>query len=121
MQCTVYEAPKHGSSSCNIRKEGVVETHICTVSCKKDYWFVKGDNVPELYNYYVCGENGQWRGQNMFNPTGVNTFFVEIEKGKTPWPDCAGKTFLDIDIILHSLQLLLVLSLYFKLFVADSL
>ncbi|XP_057312958.1 sushi, von Willebrand factor type A, EGF and pentraxin domain-containing protein 1-like isoform X2 [Hydractinia symbiolongicarpus] len=88
MQCPVYDPPKHGSASCNIRKDGVVETHICTVSCKQDTWFMKGPNIPTLYHYYVCGEHGQWRGQNTFNPTSP-TNFVPIPKGQTPWPDCA--------------------------------
>lgn len=90
MQCPVYDPPKHGSSSCNIRKDGVIETHICTVSCKQDTWFMKGPNIPTLYHYYVCGEHGQWRGQNTFNPTSP-TNFVPIPKGQTPWPDCASK------------------------------
>ena len=92
MQCPLYDPPKHGSATCNIRKFGVVETHLCTVACKANAWFIEEAGVPTLYDYYVCGENAQWRGQDSFNMTHPSsTNFVSIPKGQTPWPDCAGK------------------------------
>ena len=88
--CPLHDPPDNGALNCNVMKNGVAETYICTVSCKPDHWFLQGDDLPHLYNFYVCGEDEQWRGQNeisSLNPV----FFVPIQKGIKPWPDCSGK------------------------------
>ncbi|XP_047126404.1 sushi, von Willebrand factor type A, EGF and pentraxin domain-containing protein 1 isoform X1 [Hydra vulgaris] len=86
--CPLYDPPKNGALNCNIKKNGIVETHICTVACKSDHWFLQSEDLPPLYNFYVCGEDEQWRGQNEI--TSLNpVFFVPIQKGVKPWPDCS--------------------------------
>ncbi|XP_047126409.1 sushi, von Willebrand factor type A, EGF and pentraxin domain-containing protein 1 isoform X1 [Hydra vulgaris] len=86
--CPLYDPPENGALKCNIMKNDVVETYICTVSCKADHWFLQGDDLPQFYNFYVCGEEEQWRGQNEISSSNP-VFFVPIQKGNKPWPDCS--------------------------------
>lgn len=87
------DPPRHGSAVCNIKKDGIYEAFICTVSCKKGYWFLQGENFPKLYNFYVCLNERTWRGRNVFNPKikPPVTLFELIPKNNPMWPDCAGE------------------------------
>ena len=93
VKCPLYDPPKHGASACNIKKDGVEEVYICTAACKAKYWFLQGEGIPKQYDYYVCGQDGGWKGQNQFSMTnpGANIFLEPIPKGISPWPDCSGK------------------------------
>eukprot|EP00794_Sanderia_malayensis_P007556 gene7556-8393_t len=88
LKCKLYEAPKHGAYSCNINKNGIEELFVCSIACKSNYWFLQDTSIPTLYDFYVCGDDGGWKGQNQIG-VGVPTFFENIPKGKTPWPDCS--------------------------------
>ncbi len=61
---------------------------------------MQGENQPKLYDFYACGNEGEWRGQNQAGPDGeIDIFFEAIPKGRTPWPDCAGKELV-IDVLM---------------------
>ena len=91
MSCPLYKPPKHGASTCNIKNMDVEEVFVCSTACKPNYWFLQGDGIQKMYDFYICGKDGGWKGQNQFdmtNPGGA--MFVPIAKGKSPWPDCSG-------------------------------
>lgn len=88
VKCPVPLPPKHGSAQCNIKKDGVKEAFVCTVSCKTDSWFLQGENIPKLYNFYVCSEGGDWGGTpiyDVFNPQGI----TQLPADRPIWPDCS--------------------------------
>ena len=91
MSCPIYDAPKHGASSCNIKTMDVEEVFVCSTACKPNYWFLQGDGIPKLYDFYICGKDGGWKGQNQFDYANPGAdMFVSIAKGSSPWPDCSG-------------------------------
>ncbi|XP_065058481.1 sushi, von Willebrand factor type A, EGF and pentraxin domain-containing protein 1-like isoform X1 [Rhopilema esculentum] len=88
MKCPVYEPPKHGASTCNIKKMGVKEVFVCSIACKSNFWFLQGEGIPTQYDFYICTADGAWKGQNQLDVTNPQ-MFVPIPSGKSPWPDCS--------------------------------
>jgi len=98
MSCPLYEAPKHGALTCNIKNMDVEEVFVCSTSCKPNYWFLQGDGIPKMYDFYICGKDGGWKGQNKFDMTNPGALFVPIAKGSSPWADCSeGKPPSQVD------------------------
>lgn len=94
MACPIYDAPKHGASTCNVKTMDVEEVFVCSTACKPNYWYLQGEGIPAMYDFYICGKDGGWKGQNQFdmsNPGGP--MFVPLAKGSSPWPDCSGRSF----------------------------
>ncbi|XP_066922834.1 sushi, von Willebrand factor type A, EGF and pentraxin domain-containing protein 1-like [Clytia hemisphaerica] len=90
VKCPVAPPPKHGSAQCNVKKNGVKESFICTVSCKQGSWFLQGPNIPKLYNFYMCSMDGEWGGTNAYNMDNLTPSTVtKIPKGEPLWPDCS--------------------------------
>ena len=89
MKCPMYEPPKHGASTCNIKKMGVKEVFVCTIACKSNFWFLQGEGIPIQYDFYICSADGAWKGQNQLDMTNPQ-MFVPIPSGKSPWPDCSS-------------------------------
>ena len=91
VKCPVSAPPKHGSAQCNIKKNGIKESFVCTVSCKKGSWFLQGPNIPKLYNFYFCSQEGDWAGTMAYNMDNLTpTSAIIIPKGQPLWPDCSG-------------------------------
>ena len=91
MSCPIYEPPKHGAATCNVKVMDVEEVFVCSTSCKKNYWFLQGEGIQKEYDFYVCGKDGGWKGQDKFDMTSPpKQMFVPITSGQSPWPDCSG-------------------------------
>ena len=99
MKCPVAKPPKHGSAQCNIKKNGILETFVCTPSCNKGSWFLQGSKIPKLFNFYFCSQEGDWIGTMAYNMDNLTpTDVTKIPRGQALWPDCSSK-FRTIEII----------------------
>lgn len=92
MKCPVPSPPKHGSTQCNIKKNGIHETFVCTASCKQGSWFLQGSGMPKLFNFYFCSQEGNWSGTMAYNMENLTpTDVTKIPRGQPLWPDCSSK------------------------------
>lgn len=90
MSCPIYDPPKHGAVTCNLKNMNVEEVFVCSTSCKTNHWSLQGEGIQKSYDFYICGSDGGWKGQDQFDLSNPSQMFAPISSERSPWPDCSG-------------------------------